>query len=285
MNTSIRFWPKRMLPPGQVRRLGHDWEVPDATHGAEEYEPRVAVPPPGDKLPETEKMRHNEFIPMNFDLAGLWFDAFALHASANLEAPSPDLISWATDKMPWLPPIEQWWLFLIHWARAFTNKRSVPIDGFYDPITGFGWKAGAKPFEKEQLTTCGNIVWVAEGVGGAGTPVWCIDARAPMPEAWKLLDKPYLLHYATVSTDIRVSTVQTPATPRGTWRVDPFGYFNGNPVPVPLFSDWEDAPTATYDGIPLRVNWFENTRILKLDDPTKIPCPYYPERDLFPAWR
>ena len=277
------------MPPGVAKVLAHDWSVDDGAHGKEPYEPR------GYDLPETEKMKHNEYIVMEYKLAKLWFDLFALCAPSGLEKLPYDL-RWAKDLSGnnhlWLNdywynklnPLEHWWLFAIFWSRAFSNKRSVDLPLFFDPITGFGDTSG-QPFEKEGVTTCGGLLWVAENVSGAGTPVWCIDALSDnLPTAEKLLQYPFLVHAATISTTDNHNPTPLQNAPKGVWNVDPFGYFNGNVVPVPLFSIWtgQNAATREYDGIPLRANWFENTRILPVEDSSVVPNPYYPSRPLFP---
>lgn len=272
--------------PANGRQLAHDWSVDDGAHDKSAYEPR------GFDLPETEKFRRNEYVQMTYPRAKLWFDLFKLCAPANLEK-LPDELRRKQDGTYWLndywhnllPPLEQWWLFLIYWARAFTNKKSIDMPGYYDPITGFGYPdefGNLQPFWKEGVTTCGNALWVAEGVGGAGVPVWCIDALAdPLPSAEHVIQYAALVHAATVSTTNHHDPTPVANAPKGRWDVDPFGYFNGNMVPVPMYSIWagDNFATTIYDGILLRLNWFETIRILPLDPDW---CPYYPARPLFP---
>jgi hypothetical protein len=268
-------------PPGTAKILAHDYSVDDGAHGKPPYEPR------GYDLPETEKMIHAEFVAMEYPLAELWFDVFTLCAPSGLEKltiiqrTDQKGIIWLNDY--WynkLSALEQWWLFLIYWARAFTNKKSIDLPGYLDPITKFGDPSG-KPFEKEGVTTCGNMLWIADGVGGGGVPFWCIDATPEalpyLPSAEKLLEYPFLCHAATVSTVNHHNPNPQPNAPKGTWDVDPF--WGWKMMPIPMFSTWKgnNAATMEYDGMKLRVNWFTSMRILPLVEPWN---PYFPARPL-----
>lgn len=277
-------------PPGTAKVLAHDWSVDDGAHDKPPYEPR------GYDLPETEPLIHSEGVRMISPLANLWFDLFSLCAPKDLEL-LPESLCYDAKGVRWLSfewydrlmPIEQWWLFLIYWARAFTNKVSINLPGYFDPITGFGVPnsdGSMKEFIKLGVATCGNMLCIADGVGGGGVPVWCLDATPEaipyLPTAEKLLEYPWLCHAATISTTHHPDPTILPNAPKGRWDVDPFGYLRENVVPVPMFSIWtgQNAATMIYDGMRLRVNWFAPTRIEPLVEPWS---PYFPARPLFPA--
>lgn len=285
-------WLTVLPPEGEGIFIAHDFHVDDGAHEKPPFEPR------DDDLPETEKFVRPDLIQMTYPRAKLWFDAFKLSAPPDLEKLPEDLRIardlagnmhiWLDDE--WyerLSPVDQWWLFLIYWSRAFTNKVSIDVPGYRDPITGFGVpeaNGNIKDFSKEGITCGGSVFWKAQGVSGAGIAVWCLDALAELPPAEELLPYAFLWTVATVSTDrgFNPNPAQYRAyAKKGEWDVGPFGYLNGNSVLVPNFSAWDgrNAATKVWNGIPLRAMWLDPVRALPLELPWN---PYVPGRSLFP---
>jgi len=264
--------------PPTIRRFASDWECDDPRHGETRgYIPRVYGEK--DTIPEAFKYGNGDPMKMTLPWAKLWFDCFGFYTPRAWDNMPPNWNdgvdwSWITQKDRVLTERQKWWLHLIHAARAFTNKMSIPDPDRYDPITGVGY--GTTPFGKEQVTTGGNYVWDA----GNGR-MWCLDGLAPPPPAELLRDKFYWLHIGTQSSPDVWDATKRPEwdCPNGIWKRPGFPQAGDNIVVHPLISTWDAGATMTWNGIPLRQDVMPAVRV-KAWPQSYAPWPLIPDRPL-----
>ena len=269
--------------PGLIDYLLHDYESADT--------PRVAFAPDGflprtyrDKanpsLPETTKYNSHTFA-MTVDWCQLDFDLIGHFAPAHILTDPPKGILREEDLKGYVVKSrhEEIYLRQNHGQLFKTNNTGWNDKGFYDPLTGAGDKSG-KPYRREDLTTCGNIVW---SVGG--NKAWAIDALKPAPLASQIWNMPWFTHAATACygrvpedwpllnppPDDCLDKTSTSEHPNGIWRVTPFGDLEGNTVPIVFLSANPNMPTMDWNGLHLRQIQLEASRVKRVSE---IPSPY-----------
>ena len=267
--------PLPIMPPGEVMWLAHDFMADDPRHSTElPYVPRVYQT--RYTIPEAFKFIRSESQKMTYEWAKLWYDIFAYYCPKHFRTSPADL---STGDWTWLNGfvpeslLDQWWLHLIHDARAFTNKTGPNVYPYMDVITGYG--SGLEPFKKELVTTGGNYLW---RVDGSPDLVWCLDGLAPAPDYVQLLDLFFLIHIATQCTPNQVDPTPRPGCPNGTWEIIRFPQAGGNIVVHPIISVWEDGAVMEWEGLHLRQNRMDKKRILNTEP--ALPYPYIPDKPL-----
>jgi len=275
--------------PTNLRRLAHDYQSADDPRGRGQYLPRVFGDSYG--LPETEKLGDPTFLPMTLEWCKLWYDLIAYYAPSNFATLPPKGTIDPAVLAGYVPKsrLEEVWLEITGGALFVTNKQGWDSVGdFYDPLTGAGKFANTdKPFKKEGVTTCGNVVWATGKMAtGGGTWIWCLDYKKPAPRWQDVVSFQWAIHCATVCDPNQIDPTKTAEAPNGTFQVDHFPKLSpasgvtGNMVPVPLISDRDDAETMVYKGVPLRANWIVAERILPLADSDPVPSPLVPPRPM-----
>jgi len=250
--------------------------------------PRVQFAPDG-FLPRTYRDKHNPSLPettkrnshthaMTLDWCQLEYDLIEHFAPASVKSAPPKGFLPAADLKGYVPTsrLIEIYLRINHGQVYKTNHTGWNDAGFYDPLTGAGDKTG-KPYRREDLTCCGNVVW---SVGG--NKAWALDALAPAPLASQIWNKPWFVHasaacYGRIPADWPegYNDMIAPADsahPNGVWRVTPFGDLEGATVPIMFVSADPNMPTMEHEGLHLRQIALEATRVKRLAGP--IPSPY-----------
>lgn len=241
-------------------------------------------------LPETEKLGDPTYLPMTLEWCQLWYDLIAYYAPSSFKTTPPKGTIDPAVLAGYVPKtrLEEVWLEITGGALFVTNKQGWDNDGFYDPLTGAGKKATTdKPFKKEGVVTCGNVVWATGKTANAGgTWIWCLDYSRPAPHWTQVIEFQWAIYCATVCDPDKVDPTKTAEAPNGTFQVDHFPKLSpapgvtGNMVPVPLMSNRADADTMIYKGVNLRANWIKAERILSLADSAPVPSPLVPARPM-----
>jgi len=265
-------------PPSPLDVLLHDDASADT--------PRVQFAPDG-FLPRTYRDKHNPSLPettkrnshthaMTLDWCQLEYDLIESFAPAHMRSLPPKGFLPAADLKGYVPTsrLIEIYLRINHGQVYKTNHTGWNDAGFYDPLTGAGDKTG-KPYRREDLTCCGNVVW---SVGG--NKAWALDALAPAPLASQIKDKPWFVHASTACYG-RVPADWPELNPppddcldkaKNIWRVTPFGDLEGNTVPIVFVSANPNMPTMDWNGLHLRQIQLEASRVKRLVGP--IPSPY-----------
>ena len=269
--------------PSPLDFLLHDYESADAPReqfAPYGFFPRTYRDTHNPSLPETTK-RNSFYFPMTLPWCQLEYELIKHFAPAHILTDPPKNILQEDALKGYVVKsrLEEIYLRINHGKVYKTNGQGWNDDGFYDPLTGAGDSSNplAKPYKRETLTCCGNIVWNA-GYGKA----WAVDALATPPTVEQLIGRPWLLHASTAcygrDPQDRIE-MPRPGAPNGTWRVDPFGDLEGNIVPILFVSADPGLPTLEYEGLHLRQAFTETSRTERV---TTAPPIYVPDRPLRP---
>lgn len=277
--------PVPVLPPSRIR-IAHDHECRDPVHGMEEgWLPRVWGT--DDILPSTEKFVISDGCEMDLPWAQLQFDVMAYYFPRSYRTDPPIGLNdeW-TGGHRFKSYMEEVYIHFIHGARFKTNHKGPNNLGRYDPVTGYGTPNGnepMKPYEFEGLTCTGNELWSA-GKDGNRMRFWCIDYLAPPPTVEQLVNHFFLINIATQVTPICIDPTprENPHRPNGDWQVIPFWHGEENLVPFLVLSRDKNMPTMEWNGLHLRQNMLEMTRVLEVPAGSPFSNPYVPGLQLCP---
>lgn len=266
--------------PSPLDVLLHDdasADTPRVAFAPDGYLPRTYRDKSNPSLPETTK-RNSHTHPMTLDWCEAEYGLIEHFAPAHLKNAPPKGILREEDLKGYVPTsrLIEIYLRINHGQVYKTNHTGWNDTGFYDPLTGAG--DGTKPYRREDLTCCGNVVW---SVGG--NKAWALDALAPAPLASQIWDKPWFVHASTAcygrvpadwpeGYDDCIDKTKTSEHPNGIWRVTPFGDLEGATVPIMFVSADPNMPTMEHDGLHLRQIALEASRVKRLVGP--IPSPY-----------
>ncbi len=241
---NINLFIRRKPPQNKEQNLYvllHDFECDDGSHPP--YLPRVFGTKKG--LPETEKCLINGFESMNENWQKFWFELLMRFDNNTLSEKT----------------LKNRWATLTHGAKAFTNKHGSNTHKDY--INGLNMDQ--EDMAQENVTTCGNVVLAAgepvSKVKQMYLPVHCIDRNFPPPPIDQVINKPWLVHRATVCLPFLVDSTPQPNAPNGRFIVNPFPDLDGRDVPVPFI---------TKGGI----NYIDMRRLRRLNPGEPIPIPY-----------
>lgn len=267
-----------MPPDGKIIRSGNDFEVADPRyHETEPYLPRVN----GTKytVPQAHKYNGGNPQKMTYGWAKLWHDSLAMYAPKAWSVIPPifdDGVDWT-----WLgnfipeTELDKWWLHLIHYTRAYTNHMSVPMDEYYDPITGFG--AGTQPFMKEAVMCANNYLWKTSS---GNNYFWALDGTKEPPLAEQLRDMFFLLSISTQSSPVQIDKTKSEGLPNGVWKIPGFPQASDNIVVHPLISTWENGKQMDWNGIHLREAVLPTERLVSWPPPARVTWPFIPYTDM-----
>lgn len=205
----------RVPDTGQFVQAMWDFETE-----AWDYKPRSIVlnykkSPPENSLPDTVPMfgcKPNDFMPLNRGWQVFWFDLLRLAAHGT-----------HTEQ-----ELMDWWGFTTRDGCAFTDNHSAQAPYFgADYIQGLN--LGNPPLAMKCLTTGGNLFKVITSYGKYWQ-IEALDMSIPPPVVTELLEKPWLIHWATQSTVIETNygwkVIRFPKNEGGT----PFPFISMNGI-------------------------------------------------------
>jgi hypothetical protein len=230
--------------------IKHDFESADVVYDdSGPYMPRVCYADGSPKLragapyglPETEKLIVSDYLTLTEPWQRFWYALLKYYSAGTMTEAA----------------LKKAWANLTADDRAFTNQRGSTTLRDYINNTN----ADKPPMRKEGVTTCGNVVKAAgEAVVKGGKlclPVACIDYNLPPPVVADVVDKRYLIHFATICRPELVGPVREGA-PNGEFQVNPFPQLGGLDVPVPMIAKGG-------------VNWIDVIRLRRIGEGEQYP--------------
>lgn len=248
----------RWLNGPQVRN-GVDFEVNDPryTPDNEPYTSRTTGTP--HTVPMANKLEGGESQPMDYAWSKFWRDCLGLYVPAAWHFLPFDRAQGEGAKTweflgGFIPAtiLDQWFLHLIHGARALTNKTGPNNPGFYDPYTGFGTpnEDGSPPrkfYMKEPVTLGNNICSQS-----SGRRIWALDGFEAPPALEDVRDRFDLLHIFTQSAPNVMDRTPGTSTPNGIWPIPGAPQAGDNIVVHPIISRWTNGSVRWAQGLHLR---------------------------------
>lgn len=280
--------PVPILTEGQYVCCGPDFMVPDPRYTPDNKPYTSRTTGTRYTVPMAHKLDGGDSQPMDYEWSKFWRDCLGLYVPAHFKTSPFDPNAgegnweWLGDFVP-ASLLDQWFLHLIHGARALTNKTGPNNAGYYDPLTGFGTPGTSgemKPYGKEPVTFGNNYCLQSEG-----RRIWALDGFERPPAVELVKDRFYLLHAFTQSAPKVLDKTPRPGCPNGVWPIPGAPQAGGNVVAHPIISRWEAGRVMTKDGIKLREINIPAERFLSYFPlPEYVPWPFVPQRDLIVAW-